>query len=252
MSITTTPISRIIIPSKREISTILANMGLKEDSPTAEMLPTHKELQHWLVHTVQHSCHFEKFRYAFYTQYKFDMYDSETPHDLVKPGNKLEWDVMRGLALQYRKPFVSQADYHTINEDYVFPARELHRQQRHHEMWNGNKPNPKATHEDMLIGAIDAICSQRETRDYQGGFHTYDQVWALADKNPPHKSFWMHLAIDDMETLDKRDEVEDQISQITNLHRIPNIGLPSKVYDAICQRVNETLTMLETEHDYRI
>ena len=78
--------------------------------------------------------------------------DGEIPHDLVGPGNKLEWEVMHGLAY---------AEKDTPEKKKIFEkSLKRHRIQRHHRMWNREDNN--WTDKDMKYGAIDAVCSLLE------------------------------------------------------------------------------------------
>lgn len=82
-----------------------------------ELIPTENEIKTWLVSVLQHSCHVE----YFLKKLGIGSNDSERPHDIVGPGNKYEWGVMKGLALQYRNP---KPDF----QIYILPSLNLHRQ----------------------------------------------------------------------------------------------------------------------------
>lgn len=119
--------------------------------------------------------------------------DSQHPHDLVGPGNKLEWEVLRGLALKTKDT--------PEKELRCKRAIELHRQgQYHHHKWNAY--NPLATEMDLKYGAIDSIVSLREHRDYQGGIHTWSEIAALIKKNPPFKQPWMKWALEEIKSFE--------------------------------------------------
>lgn len=205
-----------------------------------KLIPTEEEVERWLVSTLQHSCNVE----YFLDKLNLGKEDPEKPHDLVGPGNKYEWNVVKGLALQFRKP-----DFQT----YILPALELHRQQYHHRKWNNpdpddkNKPIPGASEEDMLVGAVDAVCSLLENRSYQGGVHDYGGIVETAKNNPPHKTPYMLKIIDEMRILQ-----QPTIEKITSLNVFPNIGLKEDVYDAILKRVHETVEMLRREQGYSL
>ena len=164
--------------------------------------------------------------------------DPERPHDLVGPGNKFMWEVIKGFALQYRDPKV---DF----QEHIMPALELHRQQYHHRKWNNPDPEDEikpilgATRADMLVGAVDAVCSLLENRQYQGGTHDYDGVIKVAISNPPHKTPFMLEVIPKMRVLE-----QPKLELITNLTQFPNIGIPDQLYEVIQDRMSQTLEML--------
>jgi hypothetical protein len=199
-----------------------------------EIIPTKDEINRGILEVIKHTCHAE----YFFTKLNAGHNDPERPHDLVGPGNKLEWSVIKGFSLQYRVPKV---DFKT----YILPALEVHRQQYHHQKWNNpdpadeTKPFPGATKEDMLVGAIDAVCSLLENRAYQGGIHDYDKVIEVAKKNPPHKTPYMLEVIPIMKKL-----IQPKLELITELNSFPNIGLEENTYKKIQERIIETINML--------
>jgi|TARA_B100002003_G_C13939855_1_gene456146 hypothetical protein len=215
-----------------------------------ELIPTNEEINKWLLSTLRHSCHVE------YFLNKLDLghSDPERPHDLVGPGNKFEWDVIKGMALLYRDP---NPDFKT----YILPSINLHRQQYHHIKWNDPNPNdeakpiPGATKTDMLVGAIDAACSLLETRVYSGGNdqneqHGQEHSWketedTLYNKNPPHKVPWTKLIIPKMKDLKQPD-----LDSIWSLDSFRNIGLSIHTYADIVRITRTTLNTLKIEHNY--
>ena len=119
--------------------------------------------------------------------------ESENPHDLVGPGNKLKWKVMHGLAY---------AEKDTLEKKKIFEkALERHRIQRHHRMWN--REDDKWTDEDMKYGAIDAVVSLLENREYQGGSHTWKEIQKIIDSEPrsEYQTYWMNWTIDEMKKV---------------------------------------------------
>lgn len=202
----------------------------------SELKPTEQEVNTWLLQVTQHACQVEYFLH----QLGLGRSDPERPHDLVGPGNKFEWPVIRGFAMQYR------ADKASI-QSYVAHSLALHRQQYHHRRWNGETLNPQASEEDLRVGAVDAICSLLENRSYQGGSHPYEEIWDIALNNPSHKKRWMSILLPDMEQLNR-----PNIQTIERIADFSNIGLPSLVYQTIQQRTNDVLGMLKTEQGYNI
>lgn len=205
-----------------------------------ELIPTEEEVGRWLLDVVRHSCNVE----YFFKHLSPDYPDIERPHDLAGPGNKLEWDAIRGFALQYREKGV---DFDT----YVKPALEFHRRQYHHKMWNGPDPinmfafSPSIPRAVIVGGAIDAVGSLLEDRGYQGGAHTYPEAIEIAQKNPPHKAAYMLEAIPKMRAVKQPD-----LNAIQSIHDFPNIGLDQPVYEAIVMRTKEAIEMLRNEHGY--
>ncbi len=195
------------------------------------LTPNQAEIDQCLLDTVRHVMHIEYYldRLGIGTE------DTERPHDITGPGSKFEWEFIRGSALQYRHPkpdFTSQ----------ILPAIEFHRQQFHHRMWNN--PNPRnaqlpvdgATEDNMLVGAVDAVCSLLESRAYQGGSHSFESIAEIARANPPHKAPWMLRVIDAMQPVPR-----PNLSAITNLTYFPNLGVPSAIYDAMRVQSQEAL-----------
>ena len=209
------------------------------------LLPTNEEVEKWMLATLRHSQHVEYFIERLGGGAYFD---PERPHDLVGVGNKFDWDVIKGFALQYRDPKV---DFKT----YIEPALVLHREQYHHRMWNNPDPNditkkiPEADYHDMTLGAIDAVCSLLENRAYQGGSHDYDSAEAVARKNPPHKIKWMVDTIHAMRAwIEYSKKMErPKIERITSLEDFPNIGVNPITYNRTKKRTSETIEMLRTK-----
>ena len=205
-----------------------------------DLKPTENEVRQWLVSTLQHVCHIEYFLDKLNLGHK----DPERPHDLVGVGNKFDWRAIKGFALQYRTP---KPDFNI----YIKPSLDFHRQQYHHRKWN--EPNPKdiskpivgASSDDMLVGAVDAVCSLLENRGYQGGTHDYDSIIEIAKTNPPHKTPWMLKIIPEMRELQR-----PNLERIASIHNLTNIGLKQKVYLQIAKRASEVIETLKFEHGY--
>lgn len=192
--------------------------------------PNSDEVFKWLRCTLQHSCHVE----YYLGRLNVGKEDHQRPHDLVGSGNKLEWDVIKGFALQFRN---RPPDFDT----YILPALKRHRVQHHHQMWNEPDPNDRrrhnrdATPDALKLGAIDAICSLREPRGYQGGAHTFEEIEQIIDASEDaHKRPWLKLVLPEMAALPV-----PQLELITSLERFPNIGLPDVVYRAMQRRMEK-------------
>jgi hypothetical protein len=201
---------------------------------------TEEEMRTWLLLALKHSTHWEYFANLL----NIGAGDPERPHDLVGPGNKLEYEVANGLALQLREPLGPWMQY-------VMRSRQIHRQQYHHQYGNGpdpndpRKPHPKSTEDSMSVIALDAICSLRENRKYLGGMHTYEQITPEFFKNEPHK---LPRIIEVKSLMEK--QPQPRLQDITDLFTIPNIGLPERTYEAIIKRRDEAVKVLRAEHGY--
>lgn len=198
-----------------------------------ELIPDTDEVRQWLLDTVRHSYQVEYYLHNL----GINCEDPQRPHDIIGPGNKFEWEVMKGLALQNR------SDDPEFFETYVRPCIEMHRQQYHHQAWNF--PNDHATDEDMKLGAIDAICSHLDDRPYQGGTHSFEQIVSIIKEGEPHKVKWMWMVFTPMRQLPGYD-----LDKIKSLHNIPNHEIPGYMHRRIVERVEETVEMLEREHGY--
>ena len=72
----------------------------------------------------------------------------------------------------------------------------------HHKIWNDrNSPD-----EWLKYGAIDAVCSLLEDREYQGGVHDWGDIRKVISSSPKseytkHKKKWMIWAVDEMEQV---------------------------------------------------
>ncbi|MBI5065368.1 hypothetical protein HZA97_03955 [Candidatus Woesearchaeota archaeon] len=190
------------------------------------MEPTQDEIQKWMRDTLRHVCHVE----YFLNQFNRGKEDPERPHDSVGINNKFEWEVMKRFALQYRMD--------EALKPLILEAREMHRQQYHHKMWNDYNPN--ATIDGMKVGAMDAVCSLLENRSYQGGNHTYEEILELIRNNPIHKVAWFNLVIPEMKGI-----IQPNLELITNVREFPNIGIREDLYEKLKQRMQETVQMLE-------
>jgi hypothetical protein len=202
---------------------------------TINETPTRHEIEAWLIGTIKHVQHIEHFL----ERLQIGKEDPQRPHDIIGHGNKFEWEVIRGFALQYRDRSPEFFDR------YVAPSLERHRCQYHHQKWNN--PNPIATDEDMKVGAVDAVCSLLEPdREYQGGKHTPAQIDEIIEQNPEHKRSWLKQIHTEIQRIE-----EPNLQQIRELRDFPNIGINPDSYDTLRARVNDTIKMLK-EHGYKL
>jgi len=123
-------------------------------------------------------------------------YEIETPHDLAGEGNKLEWKVMYGFLNKKKNP--------SEKKRLLDEALKRHRIQMHHKMWN----SPDSPEEWLKYGAIDAVCSLLEKRDYQNGVHYWDEILDVISscsseeyQKEKHKKEKMIWAVEEMQKV---------------------------------------------------
>ena len=196
-------------------------------------LPNEREIAQWVLETATHTYRVE----YFLQQLRIGSEDPDRPHDIVHAYNKFDWEAIKGFALQYR------TDGRTIYEQQIIASLEHHRNQYHHQKWNQSHPN--ATEDALKLGAVDAVCSLLEPREYQGGTHTYEQIKEIARENPIRKISWMNYAISEMQKIRQPNLVE-----ITSFSKIPKKGIMPETYEVIMDRVHETLCQLERNYGY--
>jgi hypothetical protein len=245
-------------------------------TPEGDLKPTTEQIRTFLISTIQHVCHVEYFIHHISENYEdfkelgtYDLdrlglteynekerkmvleMDDLRPHDIEGNGNKLMWAVIQGLALQNYN-IHENGDNQDFFKKFVLPSIELHRQQHHHKIFNGPDFAEKfsylpkdAVKGGFRLGALDALCSLLQNREYQGGKHTYDDLPAIIKSNPPHKQYTMNRMMNLMKELPQPD-----IEQINNLEDIPNIGLPPQMYAGIKERYFKAIQMLNDEQGY--
>lgn len=145
---------------------------------------------------------------------------------------------MRGLALRFREG--AKEVFHQEHQE----SLNFHRQQYHHQKWNQYYPH--ATEDAMRLGAVDAVCSLLEPREYQGGVHTFDEILKIAESNPIHKIAWLKLAVIEMRLIER-----PNLEEIKNFSKIPRQGISTETHDTILERIYEGLCTLEKEQEYR-
>ena len=198
-----------------------------------EVLPNETEILQWVLHTATHAYHIE----YFLQKLQVGSEDPDRPHDIVHKGSKFDWEAVRGFALQFR------AEGRKLHSHEIMAALEYHRQQYHHQKWN--QCYPGATPDALELGAVDAVCSLLEHREYQGGAHTYEQIEVIANRNNIHKVAWMKYAVSEMRRIE-----QPNLAEITSFSKIPREGISSETHDIIMQRIYETLTSLSVNHGY--
>jgi len=91
-----------------------------------------------------------------------------------------------------------------------------------------------------LLGAIDAVCSRLENRQYQGGKMDYFSLEKMLMKN---ENFGNNIMLDVIPLMKGLEQ--PKFESITSLINFPNIGLKNDVYKKIVNIVNVTLGMLK-------
>ena len=196
--------------------------------------PTTEEVKEWLLSTLRHCCQVEFYLHRL----NLGNDDPQRPHDIIGPGNKYLWPVLKGFAVQYR------SDDPEFFHQYVLPVIEIHRQsQYHHQKWNW--PNPNANDDDMKVGAIDSLCSLLDDRRYQGGSHSFEDMIRVIKGNEPHQVKWFWMVYSQMKRT-----ASPAFETILSLDDIPNTGLPDEMYCHIVSRTRETVEMLREDHGY--
>jgi len=195
--------------------------------------PSEQAILKQILDIATHSWHAE----YYLKEFQLDPKDPDRPHDMVNKGNKLEWEAL-GMALYHEE------NGEELYKQQILTARQYHRQQHHHQIWN--KYNPKATEDGMKFGAVDAICSRLEDRGYQGGRYTIKEIEEIAGKNPIYQIPWMRLIISEMKKIERPD-----LTVITSFSKIPRKGVSPETYDTIMERVDETLKELKKDHGYK-
>lgn len=202
------------------------------------LIPQPEELQRWILHTAQHSCHVE----YYLKELGIGHEDPERPHDIVGEGNKFQEDVMPGFAMWGRDR--SQEHFNTV----VLPSLTKHRCQFHHRMWN--PANDQATPCALKLGAVDAICSLLEPRDYQGGVHDFTQIdEIIAQNHEPTRRAYLTEVFRELRVI-ARPRL-DLMTSLDDVRKI-NVGLHVPVHDAIAQRVEEARRQVKQLYGYDI
>lgn len=221
-----------------------------EDSES-ELMPTTEEISKYILNKLNHSLVVE----YFINFLKMGDYDRQRPHDLVGPGNKFVWAVMKRLSLQDRVDY-SKDDYvnDPIFKNYILKGIIFHRRyQGHHEGcgWNngvyGNGLNSCDIEGKDLsvygVSGIDAIVSNMgEDRPWQSGEDIVKIINDTRKKGQPNKAdvmeqLWFlmarHVGIAKSKELRSLSELSENV-----------FNLPLDIYDSIVQRTNYVLEML--------
>ncbi|MBI4983699.1 hypothetical protein HZC32_03585 [Candidatus Woesearchaeota archaeon] len=134
-----------------------------------------------------------------------------------------------------------------VINDIIKHTVSIHREQYHHRMWNGEQPHPDACDQDMILGAVDTICTYLEPRKYNGGARTFQEIRKLNEIkiNAGFKQFWIKQVLLEMEkigqlNLDSLADVDDLPSQLD--------FLPEYRYDQIKAKIGETVARVKENY----
>ena len=205
----------------------------------ARIVPTKDSIERFLLDMIRHSNNVE------YYLNHLGLFEKkgQSPHDLVGRANKLEWRVVKGLALTYD----DIPDDKMFFEKYILPSIEYHRIQNHHQTWN--KYNPDASVDERRVGAVDASCALRESRLYKGGRkqedlgrkHNWNEVHEkLIDKN---ERVYIRKAAEYVVPKMQRIHVP-KLGLIEDIFDFPNIGIREETYLKMKDRIPEAVDKL--------
>lgn len=214
-----------------------------------EIKPSENEVKSWLLSTLRHSCLIEFYLH----ELEVGKNDTQRPHDIVGKYNKFSWPIIRGLALEYKEG-ASDREQQYIDATLTKSIR-LHEQQYHHRMWlgpdkNSSTPDPNATEDDLMLGAVDAICTHLNGRLYNGGAKSWAQIAQIIAGNGPEHASWMREAFHQMKS--QKSHAPDLTTITLNSLPEDQIGLPTETYNLICIRIDQTLRMLNGQHEYKL
>ena len=198
--------------------------------------PPLADLEKYVLNTVRHSVNVEYYA----QQLGVNSPDPERPHDLVGEGNKFEQEVMFGLAWEFHYPRLEQDSYLC----HIKSSLCLHRQQYHHRHWNGNDLPEGEDHSTLELCAVDALCSLRENRGYQGGEHNDEEIFRMVQDNPFHKKLLLTLTLQKMQTVES-----PNLKAIQSSLDFPNFGLEERTYQRIKERAREAMEVVNGIED---
>ncbi len=196
---------------------------------------TATEIYQWIFDTSLHVMHIEYFLH----QLQVGKDDPQRPHDIIGENNKFDWPIIQGLASQY----LPHGETRYLSQ--IKASLQLHRTQFHHQQWNFQSAD--ASDDSLYLGAVDTICSLLENRPYQGGKHTYDEIYFLTTQNPDSKFFPLDHMRQEMQKIP-----QPPLDRILSLRKFPNVGIPCETYDIITTRIQETTTQLKQEQNIDI
>jgi hypothetical protein len=226
------------------------------------LMPTETEVVSWLIETAQHSLNFEYYMQclkedSFFPYHDiFGVSDAQRPmHDMMGEGNKLVWEVIRGLALEKRLGI--DTPYKEEIEKTFFSSRLLHREGQTHHRYNGNtiitpETFPQLSAQEILYHrytrALDIICCNLEGRIFDK--KSLNEIANSIENNPQVKedAFFLTRYMRKYEPLD--------LSKISSLSDIfskkPYEQIPDTYYDILRKRVGEAIADLNQNHGYNI
>jgi|GEM_PF-5870406 len=212
----------------------------------SELKPTEEEIIEYLVNMLKHSSSVEYYK----DKIGIKTSDTQSPHDLAGDGNKLNWPILRGLAIENRSN-----DPEFFNE-IVRPAIEYHRQmQHHHKKWDW--PNAGANENDLKAGAVNSICKIIEDCNYTLDPQTFEDSMEFVKRISPHQYVWMWRMYHEIERIsppevksiilmdrDDEDGIEDKITLTDSAIYIPNIGIHKEIHKRMIAFTKDAIEML--------
>ncbi len=199
-----------------------------------DLIPTQEEVARFVLSTLRHSLRVEYYLNVFDIGHS----DPQRPHDIYGNGNKFEWGVLGGLAME------TDVDSDLFKQR-VLPAMEIHRHyQHHHRIWN-NATNI-SPEDGLRIGALDALCSYLDSRYYNGEVRAFDDLQGVINESDLFKRPWLSNIYHRMK---KSGEI---ILDDVTLDNIPNVGISSLLYEKIVDRVVSVREMLHDKVGYDI
>ncbi len=208
---------------------------------------------HWLYDVMMHSLSFEVLMSEFssiaaFSSIAINEKDTQRPHDLIGPGNKLEWDVVYGLAQDYR---FKRGDTVTLDYDALIrQSIKIHNQQTHHN-WNGELEINDETARGYsksdqlyfrLSRALDVILCKIENRSYKPALRL-DQILANTD-GPKQLKDDMTALIDYIQIKGLPNFDGLTVEKLLEKNPYPEI-LPGKIYELMQQRIIQAIPILE-------
>lgn len=207
---------------------------------TRKFEPSERELR---LQMIENKVHVYNVEYCIHAL-NFEQYisDPDRPHDIEGPGNKLEFDVLSGIAMRYHPSF--EANKEEFNKRFILPSVYLHRnQQYHHIVFRSADEDIEdkfisSGKIDWVVGAIDVICAQYENRACYGGHHSFDQIIENLKRKPLFKTFICLEMLCDIKQLGIPE------LNIRSVLDVPNVNLGQDVIDSIESRFAKTVESL--------
>jgi len=130
-----------------------------------------------------------------------------------------------GISLSEGDPLFNDLMYFRALHQRIEEARQRHNtNQYHHKVWNGKKT--PGSDEEVLFGAIDALCSKREDRPYVGRALTWEEIRVgIQFEEEMYKQMAFGVAFEVL-SLQENPALE----LIVDPYDFPNLGIPTTIY----------------------